>query len=109
MDRYVRKVLNYQNIIIYGEGIVGRRTFQVLKRIGIENRVLCFVKSEKNFEPYVIDGIKVRSVYDVQQYYKNTFFLLAVGDRHMQEIIATVKQLKIKHSGRAGGPEQEGL
>lgn len=97
MDRYVRKVLNYQNIIIYGEGIVGRRTFQELKRIGIENRVLCFVKSEKKFEPYIIDGIEVRSVYDVQQYYKNTVFLLAVGDRHMQEIKATVKQLRIKH------------
>ena len=97
MDRYAKKVLKFSNIIIYGEGIVGQRTIQELKRIGIENRVLCFVKSDKEFEPYAIDGIEVKSVYDVQQYYKNTIFLLAVGSRYMQEITNTVKQLKIKH------------
>lgn len=65
MDKYVKKVLMFENIIIYGEGIIGKRTLQVLQELGIKDKVRCFAKSEKGFETYTVDGVEVKSIYEL--------------------------------------------
>lgn len=96
MDKYIKKVLRFKNIIIYGEGVVGRRTLNSLQNLGIGDRVRYFAKSEKEFEPYVVNGIEVKSIYELQDFYHNSIFLLAVSDRYMAEIKKTARRLKIK-------------
>lgn len=89
--------MNFESVIIYGAGEIGKRTLQFLGDLKIENRVKYFVKSEKEFKPYFINGIEVKPVYEVQDFYKNTIFLLAVSDKYATEIREIVKNLKIKN------------
>lgn len=97
MDKYVQKVLEFQDIIIYGEGIVGKRTFEILCSLEIGSRIRCFAKSQKEFNPYRISNIEVKSIYGLQKYYKKALFLLAVGDKYISEVTKVVKKLKIRN------------
>lgn len=119
----VKKLQKYNDIIIYGEGKIGRRTLEALssdhilckpdnqnkhynqrKRrnqtnlsISPNKQVVCFAKSDAHFKPYTINGIPVKSIYDLKKYYKKALFLLAVGDSYMPELLSVVKALKIQH------------
>lgn len=97
MDSYIEKVLKFRNIVIYGEGDVGKQTFEVLKKLGIDGRIKYFAKSEKNFKPYKVNGIPVKSIYELKRYYKNAIFLLSVSDKYISEITHTVKKLRIRY------------
>lgn len=97
MDRYIEWVLKFESIIIYGEGVVGKQTLEVLAELGIKGRVRYFAKSERHFIPYKVNGILVKSVYDLRKYYGNAVFLLAVSDKYISEIWHTAKKLGIKN------------
>lgn len=97
MDRYVKKILKFKDIIIYGEGVVGKQTLEALVKLGIGGKVRHFAKSERNFAPYKVNGIKVMSIYDLKKYYKSAIFLLAVSDKYISEITHIVKRLGIRH------------
>lgn len=97
MNKYVSQVEGFRDIIIYGEGKIGKQTFQILKELGLEHKVRYFAKSEKIFESYLIQGIQVKSIYDLKEYYTSAIFLLAVGDKYISELKKIAKDLKIKH------------
>ena len=95
MNKYVSQVEGFRDIIIYGEGKIGKQTFQILKELGLEHKVRYFAKSEKIFESYLIQGIQVKSIYDLKEYYTSAIFLLAVGDKYISELKKIAKDLKI--------------
>lgn len=97
MNRYINRIANFDDIIIYGEGKIGKQTFQELKELGLGDKVRYFAKSEISFEPYRVQGILVKSIYDMKEYYSDALFLLAVGDKFFPEILEMTKALRIKH------------
>lgn len=97
MDKYIEKVLKFNDIIIYGEGVVGKQTLEALMKLGIDERVRYFTKSEKHFKPYNVNGIPVKSIYDLKRHYKSAFFLLSVSDKYISEITQTARKLGIRN------------
>lgn len=96
-NRYADLTKKCNTIIIYGAGAFGDRTLTALKELGADYKIVCYAKSEKEFETYIHNGIKVKSIYDLKEYYKDALFLLAVGEKNMPEIKRVVKKLGISH------------
>ncbi len=76
MKQYYEQRINLaEQILIYGAGIYGRRTFESLKKINVDKNVY-FAVSKKTKEEY-IDGIAVADILELDLDRENTLVLLA--------------------------------
>lgn len=92
-----RAVRDYENIIIYGAGVVGIRTFHELVDCGLLNKILCFAVSEKAGNPSEYDGISICGIYDLQEYRENSLIIIATAQNYQGQIYRTLETLKFKH------------
>lgn len=86
---------NYNNIIIYGTGVYSNTIYPKLCLMGLRERIKAFVETER---PKVdsIDGIPIYNIYEIK-HDDNTVILLAVSEKHNNEIASIVEKLGIKN------------
>ena len=96
-NKYINLVKSSDCIIIYGAGVQGKRTLSFLRKLGMEKKVICFAKSDAIVETYILDGIEVRSIFQMKEYYDKALFLVSVSDQYLPEIKKVINKLKIKH------------
>jgi hypothetical protein len=88
-------ISKYENIIVYGAGIIGKKVAEELIRN--KKSVLCFAVSDtaKNQKSFI--DINIYSIYDLLEYAANSIILVAVKERDQYDIVNTLKNLKFKN------------
>lgn len=98
-DVYLKGFYNtlqiYSKIIIYGAGIIGKRTREKLESKGIE--ILCFAVSEmpKTYEK--IGQIKVQCIRDLQDYNQAAMIVVATKPDFHLDILEILRELKFEN------------
>ncbi len=81
---------------IYGAGIVGKRLYNIIKRLALEKQILGFVVSEKKENtPQYIDDKKVYLLSDITD--KEANILIAVSDAYQNEILYLLRVREYKN------------
>lgn len=96
MNKYEQKVRDSRQIIIYGAGKIGRTVYNELQEYGLSDKVICFTVSDDAQDVMMnVAGLDVKPISKLKEYYNNTLFLIAVGDRVRDEIENTLIRLEI--------------
>ncbi len=87
MNKYEQRARESERIIIYGAGKIGKTVYNELQEYGLNSKVICFTVSDGNQTANKRkNGLEVRPIGELKEYYRNTLFLIAVGDEFMDEI-----------------------
>ena len=100
LDKFFEESINlkkaveeYDNLIIYGAGYYGNQVYEWLKEdIKLFQHVFYAVSDIKK-SPQYKNGIKVKSIYELQDYIQKAVVIVAVGDYYRNEIIEILKKL----------------
>ena len=76
----------FERIIIFGAGMVGKRTFQDLKEGGYRGRIVCFAVSQRQGNLNKYKDIPVIIIDELLAYRKNSLVVIAVSAFLQQEI-----------------------
>lgn len=72
-----QELKNEEQIIIYGAGKVGRHTFEVLQKAGMQKKVMCFCDNGKGMQGKTIEGILVKNIEEACALYPQSTCLVA--------------------------------
>ena len=88
---------SYENIIIYGAGLIGRRVLNDLTYCNEPARVLCFAvsKLEDNFDSF--KGVPIRLINDLLEYSENSIVVIATTYVYQEEIASNLARLGFKN------------
>lgn len=94
----INKVVQYQQIIIYGTGMVGREVYDILQRKNMTEKIRCFTVSEeyKNRQNLFQDK-KVYSIEDLVEYKDKDLILIATLSTIHKEIEQVLKNLQFRN------------
>lgn len=88
-----KKKLTEKKFYIYGAGIVGKRLYEVIKKMHLEKQIQGFIISKNKVdEPMYIESKKVFLINEIDN--KNVNILLAVSDAYENEILHLLKSKK---------------
>lgn len=93
----LRKLKQYNRIIIYGAGSVGRKMLCALEESNLADSVICFAVTdmENNLGEY--NGVKVERINELLEYRENATVLVAVTEQYRGEIEDNLKRLGFRH------------
>jgi len=86
----------YQNIIIYGAGVIGQIVMEYLKNHEFEH-ILCLAVTNALDNPEEIDGTPIRTISDLAEYTQKSLVIVATLERIQDEIINTLKSLQFQN------------
>lgn len=89
---YINK---FENIIIYGAGIIGKKVAQCL--INNNKHIFSFAVSNINTDKQVVMSIDVKSIDDLLEMRENSIILVAVKEKDQFDIISNLQTLKFKN------------
>ena len=90
MNQQIQKIIDSQDIIIYGAGMMGKNIFTVLASPVFNKKVKAFVVREKNGNPDYIEGVSVIAMSDAIDY-KDKLTLVALHEKNLN---GAIKELK---------------
>lgn len=88
----LRKVLNAENVILYGAGNIAGKVFWYLKKLGVT--ITGFAVSDKKGNPDELYGVKVKEIDEWNIVGENTVVVLSVGKKYLEEIKVRLMELK---------------
>lgn len=91
--------MDAQKIVIYGAGSVAKAVILALKaneNFDMKNLIGCAVTA-KNTNVTEVEGVKVYSIEEIVQKYKDVFVLLAVRERYIEDILPKLESHGIKN------------
>lgn len=97
---------NYRDVIIYGYADIGTCILDYIidfetsiKIANYSGRVRYFTYSQKNRDSLrkEIKGIKLKSIYDLQEYSKSALVIVATQEKHHKDIAKILKELNFEH------------
>lgn len=91
MKGFLDTLVNEEKIILYGAGKVGKITLDFLKKQGLNDKVIGFAVSDKQFEKFKY-GVKVYNINDLKTC-KNALILITTGKNYHNEIKKILKDL----------------
>lgn len=91
---FLQAVKNYDKIIIYGCGNVGKITNKYLTRCGID--IICFAVSNTD-ETLECEGTPVREISSLQIYMQEALFIVATSEKLHDEIVSTLHSYNAKN------------
>ena len=94
MDRLYDELDKYCKIFIYGAGNYAKTVYPLLKRAGLQERIVSFVVSGR-CETGDIDGIKIKSVCQINWESENSVVLIAVNGEYENEIAQTLHEYQV--------------
>lgn len=86
-------LLKKEKFAIYGSGHVAKKFFKALCEYGAEKNIICFAVSDSAGATLPIEGFEVKNVREIPQ---NTLVCIAVHEALRDEMINTLKQLRIE-------------
>lgn len=87
----------HENIIIYGAGKIGIKTFHELADCGLLKKILCFAVSEKAGNLTEYEGISICEIYNLQEYRENSLIVIATTQNYQAQIYRTLETLRFKY------------
>lgn len=87
-------ILKNNNIIVYGIGHVAMKFYKSLVICGLDKNIECFVVTQKTEITDEIDGIKIKSIDDIESD-KNTVICIAVHEAIRNEVEEILNKNKI--------------
>jgi len=91
------QISEYNQVIIYGAGVVGRKVLYDLTYKDKPVNVICFAVSNKKDNVDEYHGYKIREIKELDQYTKSAAVVVATTEKHHASIINTLKELKFEH------------
>lgn len=88
---------NYQQVIIYGAGIVGQRAYNLLKEGRRNIKVKYFAVTEAEGNPERLFGVPVKRIDELKKYGETALFIIAVGKKYIQEVEELLKARGFSH------------
>lgn len=95
--RISKLVHEYQQVIIYGAGAVGKEVLHALLQSDASEKLVCFAVSNIKDNPSNIEGIPVRPIGELTEYRQSAAVLIAVTDKYKSEIIGILKEKGFEH------------
>lgn len=87
------KAVEGKDIIIYGDGYVGKQFLKTLRLIGMEEKVVCFTKTAVSGNG-IVDGIELKPLKDIKKL-QNSVICIAVHESNKDEIIKNLEANEI--------------
>ena len=89
-ELYMDKIHSSDGIVIYGSGSVGKTVFDMIKRYGVDKKII-FAVSSVNREA-MLRGVEVKSIYDIDNKDRGILIIIAKkGDQN--EMLQTATNL----------------
>lgn len=95
IDALLNEVDHYENIIIYGAGIIGKKVAQFL--INNNKQIFSFAISNSNTDQEIEMGINVKSINEMLKMRDTSLILVAVKEKDQFDIINNLEALKFKN------------
>lgn len=91
MNQQIEKIVNSQEIIIYGAGLMGKNLFTILTSSVFNKRIKAFIVREKDGNPDYIDDVPVFAMNDAVDY-KNKLTLVALHEKHLNGAMKELRE-----------------
>lgn len=88
---------NYENIILYGAGKIGRKVQLLLKEGRVNTKIQYYAVTDLKDNQEEVVGIPVRRIEDLQSYKEQALIIICVGKRFNNEVEQNLKRLGFKH------------
>ncbi len=97
MENLYKELYKYSSILIYGTGHYANIVYELLKKVGLKNKIISFIVTSLN-EVKAIEGISVKAVdelilYNAQEY----VVLVSVSRLYEEEILQKLKDYSLIH------------
>lgn len=96
-NRYIGEVSRFDRVVIYGAGQIGKKVLDIIERVNMRDKVICFAVTKTDHSLEMVNDIPVRNIDEIIEEYDNALFLLSVGDRFMYELEQVVISKGIRH------------
>ncbi len=84
--RQERLLGDYDKIILYGAGKIGRMVQCMLKEGRLNTKIKSFAVTETENNPPVLSGIPVKQIRELTKYREKALIIICVGKKYMSEI-----------------------
>lgn len=96
-DAILSKATSYENIVLYGAGIVGSKIKDELLNRGVQKSQLAFAVTSKSDNQDEKDGIPVKQIDEFKGSGDNTIFIITVKEEKQYEMLQNLQRLGIEN------------
>ena len=91
INQQIEKIVNSQEITIYGAGLMGKNLFTILTSSVFNKSIKAFIVREKDGNPDYIDDVPVIAMNDAVDY-KNKLTLVALHEKHLNGAMKELRE-----------------
>lgn len=88
---------DYDIIIVYGAGIIGKRVQKILKEGRINTKIKYFAVSDMLDNSKIVQGIPVKRINDLLKYREKALVIISVGRKNIQAVESNLKKYNFKN------------
>lgn len=96
-DRIEYIVKDFDTIVLYGAGKIGRQTLNVLKEGRVNTKIKYFAVTDTEGNEKDVLGIPVRNISDLQEYKEDALIIMSVGKQYLAEIQERLYGMGFQH------------
>lgn len=90
-------IQDYNMIIVYGAGILGRSMYGILGEGRRNIKVKYFAVSEMSGNPEKLFGVPVKQIEELLEYREKALVIISVGKKYVQDVEMVLKKLNFSH------------
>lgn len=90
-------VSDYDTVILYGAGKIGRMTRVMLKEGRVHTKIKFFAVTDMGDNPETVAGVPVKKISDLRKYGEKALVIISVGKSFIQEVEGILKEQGFKH------------
>ncbi len=87
----------YDTIILYGAGIIGIKTLQLLKEGRLNTKIKYFAVTDRKDNPDIVMGIPIREIDNLKDYKETALIIISVGRKYEVEVEDILRRKKFQH------------
>lgn len=96
-EKIERVVHDYDIIILYGAGKIGRQTQNVLKEGRVNTKIKYFAVTDTEGNEEEVLGIPVRSINDLTKYKEDALIIMCIGQRDLPVVQEHLRDMGFQH------------
>ena len=96
-DAILTKAASYENIVLYGAGVVGSKVKDDLVNRGVQKSQLTFAVTLKSDNQDEKDGIPVKQIDEFKGSRDNTIFIITAKEEKQYEMLQNMQRLGIEN------------
>ena len=96
-DAILTKATSYENIVLYGAGVVGSKVKDDLINRGVKKSQFTFAVTSKSDKQDEKDGIPVKQIDEFKGSRDNTIFIITVKEEKQYEMLQNLQRLGIEN------------